>query len=66
MKPITSDDGVWKGTEQITEMKRDEYGDPVGGQRSLRNRKQRILHQILLMNNIQHQLAEGESCIWYY
>ena len=29
MKPITSEDGVWKGTEQITEMKRDEYGDPV-------------------------------------
>ena len=25
-----SEDGVWKGTEQVTEMKRDEYGDPVG------------------------------------
>ena len=43
------------GFEQITEMKRDEYGDPVGGQKSLRNRKQRILHQILLMNNILQQ-----------
>ena len=61
MKPITSEDGVWKGTEQITEMKRDEYGDPVGGQRSLRNRKQKILHQILLMNSILHQLLK----VWH-
>ena len=37
-------------------MKRDEYGDPVGYcQRSLRNKRQRIFHQILLMNNILQQ-----------
>ena len=32
MKPITNENGVWKGTQQVTEgMKRDEYGDTVGG-----------------------------------
>jgi hypothetical protein len=43
MKPITSEDGVWKGTEQITEMKRDEYGDPVGGPKISKKQKAKNL-----------------------
>ena len=31
MKTVTNENGVWQGTEQISEMKRDEYGDPIGG-----------------------------------
>ena len=42
-------------------MKRDEYGDPVGGSKSLRNRKQKMLHQILLMNNTPQQPSEGSA-----
>ena len=42
MKPITNEEWQWcvgKELNRWTEgMKRDEYGDPVGGQRSLRNK----------------------------
>ena len=43
MKPITNDNGVWKGTEQISEMKRDEYGDPVGGPKISKKQKAKNL-----------------------
>ena len=55
MKPITNE-MVFEGTQQVTEgMKRDEYGDPGRCSKSLRNKRQRIFYQILLMNNILQQ-----------
>ena len=48
--------GVKKVKGMKEEVKRDEYGDPMGEiQRSPRSRKQRILHQILLMSSIPQQ-----------
>ena len=43
MKPITNENGVWQGTEQISEMKRDEYGDPVGGPKISKKQKAKNL-----------------------
>ena len=44
MKPITNENGVWKGTQQVTEgMKRDEYGDPVGGPKISKKQKAKNL-----------------------
>ncbi len=43
MKPVTNENGVWKGTEQISEMKRDEYGDPVGGPKISKKQKAKNL-----------------------
>jgi uncharacterized membrane protein (UPF0127 family) len=43
MKPMTDENGVWKGTEQISEMKRDEYGDPVGGPKISKKQKAKNL-----------------------
>jgi len=44
MKPITNDNGVWKGTQQVTEgMKRDEYGDPIGGPKISKKQKTKNL-----------------------
>ena len=44
MKPITNDSGVWKGTQQVTEgMKRDEYGDPIGGPKISKKQKAKNL-----------------------
>ena len=43
MKTMTDENGVWKGTEQISEMKRDEYGDPVGGPKISKKQKEKNL-----------------------
>ncbi len=43
MKPITNENGVWQGTEQVSEMKRDEYGDPVGGPKISKKQKSKNL-----------------------
>ena len=43
MKPITNENGVWQGTEQVSEMKRDEYGDPVGGPKISKKQKAKNL-----------------------
>ena len=44
MKPITNENGVWKGTQQVTEgMKRDEYGDPIGGPKISKKQKAKNL-----------------------
>ena len=59
IKPEPLNPSDWR--TDLGEMKRDEYGDPVGGCFSLRNKKQKILHQILLMNNILQQLLK----VWH-
>ena len=43
MKPITNENGVWQGTEQVSEMKRDEYGDPVGRPKISKKQKSKNL-----------------------
>jgi len=44
MKPITNENGVWKGTQQVTEgVKRDEYGDPIGGPKISKKQKAKNL-----------------------
>ena len=44
MKPITNENGVWKGTQQVTEgIKRDEYGDPMGGPKISKKQKAKNL-----------------------
>ena len=43
MKTMTDENGVWKGTEQISEMKRDKYGDPVGGPKISKKQKEKNL-----------------------
>ena len=43
MKPVTNENGIWQGTEQISEMKRDEYGDPVGGPKISKKQKAKNL-----------------------
>ena len=60
MKPITSEDGVWKGTEQITEMKRDEYGDPVGGLSKI-SKKQKAKNLASNTPDEQHTTSTSEG-----
>ena len=59
MKPITNDNGVWKGTEQISEMKRDEYGDPVGGPKI--SKKQKAKNLASNTPDEQHTTATSEG-----
>ena len=54
-----------KKTKKMNEeVKRDEYGDPVGGiQRSLKNRKQRTSQRIHLTSNILQQQVKQQTLL---
>ena len=47
------------------EMKRDEYGDPIGGPKISKKQMKKILHQTHLMNNIP-QLQVRDILIYHY
>ena len=44
--------------KKLRKEERDEYGDPVGGQKFLRKKKKRTLKRIHLMNSILLQLLK--------
>ena len=63
MKPITNDNGVWKGTQQVTEgMKRDEYGDPIGGPKISKKQKEKNLKRNT--PDEQHTTTTSEGFVW--
>ena len=47
------------------DVKRDEYGDPIGGPKISKKQLKKILHQIHLMSNIQLQQVKG-ILIYHY
>ena len=62
LKPITNDSGVWRGTEQVVEeVKRDEYGDPIGGPKISKKEKAKNLASNTPDKDHTTDTAEGAS-----
>ena len=59
MKPVTNENGIWQGTEQISEMKRDDYGDPVGGPKI--SKKQKVKNLASNTPDEQHTTTTSEA-----